>query len=98
MFLYHLPNPAPAPECAICLSGGGRGWGGAHNVEDGVPTLSSNGVEGRRKVHVFLALEPQGCTGWVYLGEFAFSHLGFPERLRGQDTGGGGGFTSAIRI
>lgn len=93
MFVYHLPLSPPLPPASVSIAytgkGGGKRVGGgaqnSDNVKDGVPTLSFNGAEGRRKVHVLSVPRSQRCTGWVLSGELCSLsfHLGFPERLRG---------------
>lgn len=63
MFLYHLPNPTPAPRVRHLLIWGRQGWEeGGHIMSKTVfQHCLQNGVEGRRrKVHVFLAPESQG--------------------------------------
>lgn len=85
MFLYHLPNPAPAPRVRHLLIWGRQGLGrGGHIMSKTVfQHCLQNGVEGRRKVHVFLAPEPQGCLlVGLYLGKVRFLSLSLNSAFR----------------
>lgn len=81
--LFHVsippPEPGPRPPSApfAYLGEAGVGEGGGHIMSKTVfQHCLQNGVEGRRKVHVFLAPEPQGCLlVGLYLGKVRFLSL-----------------------
>lgn len=98
MFLYHLPNPTPAPRVRHLLIWGetGVGGGGAHNVEDGVPTFVFKMVlkGGGATFTCSWPQSPRDELLGFHLGKVRFLslcvgvfELGFPERLRGHRGG-----------